>query len=251
MSTKIRVAPSKSLLRWRKGFLERLKEIKPVRPSRWDAIGLSIGNTKIGKTGKLYKTVFVWNLPSVATCPGASDWCLSHCYNADSRESVFPIREWVENWWMIINQPEYLRSNIINQLSKAERPCAVRIHSSGDFFSKAYIEFWIDLVCSTEDTTFWSYTRSWTCSDLLPYLNRLRSIKNLQLFASWDITMKYNPPKGWRRSYVYVDAEAMSKHSQSNSEALICPEQIGRVDSCASCGFCLKHRNKDILFYFH
>lgn len=35
-------------------------------------VGLEPGNTKTGRSGSLYRTIFVWNLPAVATCPGAS-----------------------------------------------------------------------------------------------------------------------------------------------------------------------------------
>lgn len=251
MSTKERVIPSKFLLNWRKEFLLKLRMVKPAHPQCFSDICLSPGNSKLGKTGKFYKSVFVWNLPSVVTCPGASSWCLTHCYNADAREAKFPVEEWLKNWWMTLNRPEILKDTIAQQIVDAEKPCAIRIHSSGDFYSKAYINFWIDIISSVDDTFFWAYTRSWADTDLFPVLDKLRSIKNMELFASWDSTMKDYPPTEWRRSYVYIDISSAQEHRIRDSRAFICPEQEGTIQDCASCGFCMRKLNKDILFYFH
>lgn len=252
MSTKLRHIPSSDLLLWRARFLSDLRNLSPVRPDDISSIGLSPGNSKTGKTGKFFRSIFVWNLPAVITCPGASTWCLQHCYNADVRENVFPIKTWAQNWWVVINEPERLLDTILKQLALAERPCAVRLHSSGDFFSEEYIELWIRLIATATDTKFWGYTRSWIKPDLQPSLNRLKSLENMELFASWDASMGEKQPEGdWRRAFVYTDLSLADAHYRANRKALICPEQIGRVPNCASCGFCIRHINKDVLFYFH
>lgn len=236
---------------WRHDLLLELRKIQPSPPNTSSIIALSHGNTKTGVSGKFYSSIFVWNLPAVATCPGVSDWCLKHCYNADTRESKFPVKEWSNNWWVSINHPDVLLNNIVQQLSAAEKPCAVRLHSSGDFFSKQYIDLWINIASSASDVTFWTYTRSWINEGLLQRLEVLRSLRNVEIFASWDVTMDYDPPARWRRSYVYTDPSAALTHQGKDKKAFICPEQTGKVANCASCGFCMRRIDKDILFYFH
>src|ERR1700704_5004033 len=156
-----RPLPTSQRLAWRQGFLTALQWIRPSKPSGLTPEGLSPGNKKIGYSGRLYRSVFVWNLPAVASCPGASEWCLTHCYNADSRTDVFPVADWEDNWSWFIHKPQELKAKIIEQLSTAGRPTAVRIHSSGDFYSASYILFWIDIVHQSQDVRFWAYTRSW------------------------------------------------------------------------------------------
>ncbi|GEM_PF-1561058 len=251
MSTKERCIPSEKLLTWRREFLSRLRGLEPTSPEKPRGVHLSPGNKKTGTTGKFYGSVFVWNLPAVATCPGASGWCLEHCYNADPRTDLFPVDDWAKNWWMVINQPQALYDNIVEQLSGCKEPRAVRLHSSGDFFSPDYVEFWTSVARRAKDTVFWAYTRSWTITEIVPSLQRFVSLGNVELFGSWDPTMAEMPPSSWRRSHVYVDAQEASNHRRNDRRGLICPEQMNLVTSCASCGFCMRPISKDVLFYFH
>src|SRR5258707_1272832 len=137
-----REIPADNRLAWRAGYLSALRWVEPRDKEAATLRGLSPGNTKTGTSGSLYKTVFVWNLPAVASCPGASQWCLSHCYNADERFEVFPVDQWSVDWAQVEKQPSALMERIIRQLSAAAEPVAVRIHSSGDFYSSRYISFW-------------------------------------------------------------------------------------------------------------
>lgn len=245
-----RPLPSSTTLRWRKSYLSELGQISPNPPSTEKPAGFSLGNSKTGTTGSLYKTIYVWNLPSVATCPGASEWCLEKCYNADPREDVFPVKEWGKNWWWIINHPVVLFETLQYQILKAMKPCAVRIHSSGDFFSPEYINFWIKIAYSFKTTMFWAYTRTWVRGDFLPLLEEFHSLENVQLFASCDKSMP-NPPDGWRRSLVLDNEFAADCSLLIDPKVYICPEQFGRIQNCASCGFCIEEHPEDVLFFLH
>lgn len=250
MSTTKRIDLTPEALSWRKDFLSNLSTIKPFEPQHPGAINLSMGNKKLGLTGRFFTSVFVWNLPSVATCPQASSWCLTHCYNADERETVFPVVTWAQNWWVAIKHPTVLKKNIGMVLEISEKPCAVRIHSSGDFFSIEYIELWTEIAYTFKNVNFWAYTRSWENESMLPYLEKMRALRNVQLFASWDSTMTRLPPEDWRRSFVCSD-HLNPKFPWNDRKYLVCPEQIGKVENCASCGFCMRSINRDIFFYFH
>jgi hypothetical protein len=134
----------------------------------------------------------------------------------------------------------------LSQLRVAKSRSAVRIHSSGDFYSPEYVRFWRSIVQAAPTTRFWAYTRSWRVKELLAVLNELRAEPNVQLFASWDETMP-DPPDGWRVSMVVDTPDEQSVFAPSRA----CPEQTGELPNCASCGYCIAPRNGHITFYLH
>lgn len=209
-----------------------------------DAPLLEKGNSKTGQSSHLYDEILVWNIPALKTCPGASDWCRKCCYNGDDIVNKFPVSKWNKNLLYFMNNPNELMKRLISFLNFPERKVAVRIHSSGDFFSNEYTDFWIKIIELSPNTLFWAYTRSWTIDFLLPKLNDLRSLNNIQLFASWDNTMK-DPPKNWRLSVVY------DQGSQINFSGLVCPEQSGLVPNCATCNYCIKKGTGNVNFIIH
>lgn len=245
-----RPIPTNDVLLERAALVRTMRNLPPSQPQGLSPIGLSYGNTKTGRTGSKFRTVFVWNIPAVATCPGASETCLQYCYNADERKGLFPVEAWNENLAWYRNQPNMLMRQINSQLIQAEGCCAVRIHSSGDFFSGDYVEFWREIATVNLATSFWAYTRSWRIPELFEKLERFRKLPNVEIFASWDATMP-SPPIQWRLSVVADDHLKPSNEELWGQRLFFCPEQIGRVANCASCGFCMKHDLKGVLFTLH
>lgn len=196
---------------------EQLKTLTPLQPIDSNIIGISTGNAKTGASGKHFDSVFVWNLPPFVTCPGCSEWCFSHCYNADERSEVYPIQRWRENWWTFLNAPQQLEARINTQLSEAPGRVAVRIHSSGDFFSTEYIHFWLRIISNHPEVKFWAYTRSWAVEELKRGMQLLYGLPNMSLFASYDTTMcdyKLHLPK----SYVFDTTEDLLSFEKNMAE---------------------------------
>lgn len=247
MNSLKRKIPDNRVLKWREEFLNNLIGITPIQSI--NLFGLEKGNTKLGYKGKYYNSMFVWNMPPIVTCPGASPWCKKSCYNADDRKDKFPIEKWQINWWHTLNNKNKLKKKINEQLSKAIKPCAVRLHSSGDFYSIEYIEFWQEIIKENRDISFWAYTRSWIVAELFPSLLKLKSLENIQLFASWDITMEMKPPKDWRLSIVIDNLKELENINTRKN--YVCPEQLNKVDNCASCMFCTSNSTKNIVFTLH
>ena len=238
-----REIPSAQKLDWRQDYLSSVR-VADFETSYFNAPLLEVGNSKIGQHSEHYDKVYVWNLPVVKTCPGASQWCLRHCYNADPRQEKFPIEQWNKNFQFFLKDRELLESMILKELEIVNSNIAVRIHSSGDFFSNEYIQFWKRIIVKTPQVKYWAYTRSWTKNDLLGELLSLKECKNLQLFASWDETMAA-PPEGWRKSIVY----SMDDNLYSNG--IICPEQSGISPNCATCNYCINKDKGDVYFILH
>lgn len=242
---KSRPIPSEERLINRAKRLQMLGELAiPIVNSR--IYTLEPGNKKTGQRSDYYNSVFVWNIPPVSTCPGRSSWCTKYCYNGDDRPDIYPIGIWADNWWGCVHDRQSVKESIIGKIRNSPGKTALRIHSSGDFFSVEYINMWIEIVDLCPDVDFWAYTRSWTVPILLESLYELKERINLQLFASWDDTMR-PPPKDWRLSFV-------DKHlPESKNITLNCPEQynLSKDKTCASCRYCLIDKEGDVFFVLH
>lgn len=246
-----RELPDKEKMRKRAKYMKNMKELVAVEPiNKAVPNGLEKGNGKTGISGKIFDRIFVWNLPPVITCPGMSNWCKYNCYNADDRYEKFPIDKWCENLWWVLNDKKTLEKRINFQLEehKAERT-AVRIHSSGDFFSNEYIAFWRDIISRNSDIYFWAYTRSWTVKELVDDIKELDKLDNIKLILSWDETMTQTID-GFAKSIVYNSDEEISV-ALNRKDGIACPEQYDLVSSCADCGICINKSLGNIYFVLH
>lgn len=194
------------------------------------------------------------------TCPGSSDECLAICYAARPvAEQGAVAAMWRENS-QTFDVPELPADATL-----------LRLHVSGDFDSYDYIVNWIARMIERPDVVMWVYTRSWRMSHLLPALEALRALPNVQMFASMDVSVAELPPEGWRRAWIDGDprqgetysrvpahsaaAEALSPWSlqltQEGTKAVICPEETKAVPNCEACGFCFKGQRNDVIFLKH
>lgn len=163
----------------RKEIFSTYSELCPQKPQDNRLSGLETGNKKTGKSGRIYDKILVWNIPPRITCPGVSDWCSTHCYNADARKDVYTIDRWCENLWDFHFRLPELKDKIENQINETTGRCAVRLHSSGDFFSEEYIDFWKEIILEFPKVSFWGYTRTWNVPCLKDNVNELMNLNNM------------------------------------------------------------------------
>lgn len=136
----------------------------------------SLGNVKIGDN------VAVTKLKEIFTCLDCKD-CKKDCYAKDASD----LRPTVNNYrwfmtYMAINHLETYKAWLIEDLKKiAHKIKYVRIHESGDFFSQAYVNMWVDIIkMFPEIDKFYFYTKSEPFLDFsvllsLPNVNRVKS----------------------------------------------------------------------------
>lgn len=190
------------------------------------------GNIKVGP-------IPTFSLPAQASCPGATPWCIQHCY-AKRYERMRPNcqRAYERNLKLSRNPRRFVRE----MLKHIPRDTPVlRIHVSGDFYDARYIYSWVTIARQRPRTKFWAYTRSWVVPALLPALERLRSLKNVHLFASVDLDMP-DAPKLWRVAYLETDPRA---------KGLPCLHQYGKAASCHECRYCFKPGKGSVIFKIH
>lgn len=193
---------------------------------------LGEGNSKVGE-------VLNFSLPSIETCPGASSWCLKHCYGYRFEKLRPSCRKAYERNLALAADTDRFVQTMIGVLPRIA-PC-FRIHVSGDFFSRKYVDAWTEICRAFPQIRFWSYTRSWVVPKLLSPLRSLKSLDNVHLFASTDPTMPL-PPAGWRVAFIERDPRA---------DGMLCSEQTDRKESCLACGYCFNQGSGNVIFRVH
>lgn len=189
-------------------------------------------NMKVGE-------VLNFSLPSIETCPGASPWCPKHCYGYRYERLRPACRKAYHRNLSLAHDTELFAKTMIGIIPRIA-PC-FRIHVSGDFHTIAYVKAWTQICREFPQVKFWSYTRSWAAKELLPHLEELRALLNVQLFASTDPAMPL-PPEGWRIAFIDVDPRA---------DGLPCKEQSGDQESCLDCGYCFRKNTGNVVFKVH
>lgn len=135
-------------------------------------------NAKLQKTEDIIYVI--WNLPCYITCPNATEACKVACYasapeNDYRQASVIPAR--FRNLaactgdnadTFVSRMIEALEKAFNSKKYKSRKEIRVRIHESGDFFSKEYAIMWLEIAKHFSDynnVVFMAYTKSFAFFD--------------------------------------------------------------------------------------
>jgi len=121
-------------------------------------------NSKLKKTSKLaMRSVLNFGIPAYKsttgkiTCPFA-DECVKYCY---ARKGTFRWPNTInayENRFRIARSPDF--ETIMNAAILVNNPHFIRVHDSGDYFSKKYMDRWFSIMRANPNVKFYSYTNS-------------------------------------------------------------------------------------------
>lgn len=121
-------------------------------------------NSKLRKTSKLLGVkVFNFGIPAYKsasgklTCPFA-DECIKFCYAQKGAYIWSNVKPAFEKRYELTRTTEFV-GKMSDELFK-KRPDYVRIHDSGDYYSKVYLQKWIDIANLFPEIKFYSYTNS-------------------------------------------------------------------------------------------
>jgi hypothetical protein len=212
------------------------------------------GNWKIGPGVFTYSRL-AGKYTLLGTCPGSTPECEDICY--------------AKRITGIVRQQYKANSESAFVPALPQDARLVRIHVSGDFDAPDYINNWCQRLQERPDVTAWAYTRSWRVKALLPALERLRAMPNVQLFASMDVSTEELPPAGWR--IAWIDGDPRLKPTRSSEHrwidtdysdwnsmltgvpqlGYICPEQTQRRVNCEQCRYCFDGQKHDVIFLRH
>lgn len=105
---------------------------------------------------KLDRSVGIFSLPAVQTCPNCRD-CAASCY-AKAEEERWPnCRNQRQQNLALTHTPEFVNL-MVNEII-AKRFSIVRIHESGDFYDLNYLAKWIEIAKSLPNVKFYGYSK--------------------------------------------------------------------------------------------
>ncbi len=136
-------------------------------------------NSKLKKTSKsLGLRVFNFGIPAYKsasgklTCPFA-DACVKFCYARKGAYIWSNVQPAFEKRYQLSKTNDFV--NKINQEIIKKKPDYVRVHDSGDYYSKAYLRKWLAIAMHNPQVRFYSYT------------NCVSMLKNTKLPDNYDI----------------------------------------------------------------
>ena len=136
-------------------------------------------NSKLKKTSKsLGLRVFNFGIPAYKsasgklTCPFA-DACVKFCYAKKGAYVWSNVQPAFEKRYQLSKTDDFV--NKMNQEIIKKKPDYVRVHDSGDYYSKAYLDKWLAVAIHNPRVRFYSYT------------NCVEMFKNVTLPANYDI----------------------------------------------------------------
>lgn len=140
-------------------------------------------NTKLKETSKkLGLKIFNFSIPAYKSSNGETickyaKVCVKYCYAQKGNYTRFPkVSELMEQKYLLSKTINFVPlMNIEIQKKKAE---AIRIHDSGDFYSKEYLNKWITIANDNPNVNFYAYTKS------LPYFKNITLPENMDIIFS-------------------------------------------------------------------
>lgn len=132
----------------------------------------------------------------------------------------------------------------IAEAIRAAGPVLVRLHTLGDFPSFQYAERILKAIAAGGGAAF-GFTHHAPESRLGDALRRMAA-------ANWDrFSIRTSYLHGTRKPIAVRSAVVVEHPDQAKDHnAIVCPEQLGKVESCAKCGFCW-HSQRPVAFVLH
>jgi len=119
-------------------------------------------NSKLKKTSKVLNLrVFNFGIPAYKsisgklTCPMAQD-CIKFCYAKKGAYIWGNVKPAFEKRYELTKTDNFI--NAMNEEIKRKKPDYIRVHDSGDYYSKAYLDKWIQIAIHNPNVKFYSYT---------------------------------------------------------------------------------------------
>ena len=119
-------------------------------------------NSKLKKTSKeLGVRVFNFGIPAYKsasgklTCPMA-DGCVKFCYAKKGAYIWSNVQPAFEKRYELTKSDDFV-NKMYEEIVK-KKPNYVRVHDSGDYYSKKYLDKWIDIALLFPEVKFYSYT---------------------------------------------------------------------------------------------
>lgn len=208
---------------------------KGVKPPNERMLKRGKQNKKLGDkiTIKMWKgmTMYSLTLEERATCPtDCEQW--DNCYG-DNMPFAHRFDHTDPDFIATLGQQLYL----LNE--KHTEGFVVRLHVLGDFYSSEYITAWDTWLDKFSNLNIFGYTHHRLSSELGADVDKLnqKHADRFRIRFSDDTTTDF--------SAHVTDTKAVLP-----TKGIMCPEQLGLTDSCATCGYCWSSK-QPVVFIEH
>ena len=177
-------------------------------------------NSKLKETSKkLGLKIFNFSIPAYKSvngetiCKYAKD-CVKYCYAQKGNYTRFPkIGQLMEQRYELSKQSIFI--GLMNIEIKKKKADAIRIHDSGDFYSKEYLQKWISIAKDNPMVNFYAYTKS------LPFFKDIILPNNMDIIFSVggykDKTIDFNKD---RHAQIFSNIEELEKAGYVNASKI-------------------------------
>lgn len=135
-----------------------------MRANTFNGSSILTQNTKMKKTSRETGTnLYNFGIPAYktasgkVTCPFA-DACVKFCYAQKGTYTWSNVSPAFENRYKLTKDDDFV--DIMSEAVMAVKASHIRIHDSGDFYSKKYIFDWWQVAVNHPDIPFYFYTKS-------------------------------------------------------------------------------------------
>lgn len=192
-----------------------------------------------------------WSLPSRVTCPFATEKCKTKCF-AKKNEAFASVLRSRQNNLEESKQEGFVQKVIelieiyLAKKKNIGKLTIVRIHVSGDFYSKAYLDKWITIANHFKDrkeVMFQSYTKS---VQFLIDLD-LQNVNIHFVYSIWEDTDAKDIALAKTLGLPTFTALTREKVEEARKQGIfVCPKT-----SDGSCKECYKCNHKQIVTSYH
>ena len=165
------------------------------------------------------KKTYNWGIPAYRssdgfkTCPNAAA-CAKGCYATMGAYLFSNVAKVFEQRLKLAQSPNF--ALIMNAEIKRRNVEKLRIHDSGDFFSKEYLERWLSIMRANPDCTFYAYTKM--ISMLKQYqVDGLLPDNFIVVYSYGGVEDKLIDRENDRHSWVFSSVYALRKAGYANA----------------------------------
>jgi hypothetical protein len=214
---------------------------------------ISPGNTKLGKIPS-------FNMTPLSSCTGSTKLCRKYCYARQSLSySLASKLSWHCNHVAAVEYPsevelyvsQWIESNMDIDGGQPKKPSLFRLHSSGDFISRDYLEMWYRIARDFPEIKFLAFTKNFT----LDYSGKPDNMVIMfSVFPDSDID-SIPTDYGYKLSFA-VFPDRFPAYQYNDSTRAVIDDQRQTVPcagDCRICGICwdIDTIDKNVRFAIH
>jgi len=168
-------------------------------------------NSKLKKDG-----IWQFDIPAyksstgLITCPMAKD-CIANCYARQGTYQFSTVKNKHE-WNLQQTLSDNFPTMMINEIKSKKNCKIVRLHSSGDLYSREYLHKWLKIIESCPDTLFYAYTKSFNL------LHGLTLPKNFKVIQSYGGKLEVDTTKAHAKVFLNENDIPSNYNDASHSD---------------------------------